>query len=338
MNSLPSHPVDCPNSYLGEQHERNERRTWIVVGITLVMMVGEIVGGSWFGSMALVADGWHMATHAAALGIAAIAYRYARRHARNPRFSFGTGKVGELAAFTSAITLAIVALIIGWQSVQRLFDPQPINFDQAVWIAGVGLLVNVVSAALLHGGHSHDHDHDHDHDHEHEHEHEHEHDDDHHDHHDHDHGDHHAGHHGHDTNLRAAYVHVLADALTSVLAILGLLAGKYLGWVFMDAVIGIVGALVIAQWSLGLMRHAGRSLLDAHDDSPREQQVRERLLQSDDEHIADLHLWRLGPGHHGLMVTLVTANPEPPAHYRARLAGLPGLSHITIEVNPRSAA
>ena len=318
MNSLPSHPVDCPNSYLGEQHERNERRTWIVVGITLVMMVGEIVGGSWFGSMALVADGWHMATHAAALGIAAIAYRYARRHARNPRFSFGTGKVGELAGFTSAITLAIVALLIGWQSLQRLFEPQPINFDQAVWIAGVGLLVNIVSAALLHGGHDHHHDHDHDHEHEHD--------------------DHHADHHGHDTNLRAAYVHVLADALTSVLAILGLLAGKYLGWVFMDAVIGIVGALVIAQWSLGLMRHAGRSLLDAHDDSPREQQVRERLLQSDDEHIADLHLWRLGPGHHGLMVTLVTANPEPPAHYRARLAGLPGLSHITIEVNPRSAA
>ena len=318
MNSLPSHPVDCPNSYLGEQHERNERRTWIVVGITLVMMVGEIVGGSWFGSMALVADGWHMATHAAALGIAAIAYRYARRHARNPRFSFGTGKVGELAGFTSAITLAIVALLIGWQSLQRLFEPQPINFDQAVWIAGVGLLVNIVSAALLHGGHDHHHDHDHDHEHEHD--------------------DHHADHHGHDTNLRAAYVHVLADALTSVLAILGLLAGKYLGWVFMDAVIGIVGALVIAQWSIGLIRHAGRSLLDAHDDSPREQQVRERLLQSDDVHIADLHLWRLGPGHHGLMVTLVTANPEPPAHYRARLAGLPGLSHITIEVNPRSAA
>jgi cation diffusion facilitator family transporter len=324
MNNLPSHPVDCPNSFLGEQHERNERRTWIVVGITLAMMAGEIIGGSWFGSMALVADGWHMATHAAALGIAAIAYRYARRHARNPRFSFGTGKVGELAAFTSAITLAIVALIIGWQSLQRLFEPQPINFDQAVWIAGLGLLVNVVSAALLHGGHSHDHDHDHDHDPDH---------DDHHDH-----GDHHADHHGHDTNLRAAYVHVLADALTSVLAILGLLAGKYLGWVFMDAVIGIVGALVIAQWSVSLMRHAGRSLLDAHDDSPREQQVRERLLQSDDEHIADLHLWRLVPGHHGLMVTLVAANPAPPAHYRARLAGLPGLSHITIEVNPRSAA
>ena len=326
MNSLPSHPSDCPNSYLGEQHERNERRTWIVVGITLAMMFGEIVGGSWFGSMALVADGWHMATHAAALGIAAIAYRYARRHARNPRFSFGTGKVGELAAFTSAITLAIVALIIGWQSLQRLFEPQPINYDQAVWIAGVGLLVNVVSAALLHGGHGHEH-HDHDHDDEHEHEHEH----DHHDGHDH-------GHHGHDTNLRAAYVHVLADALTSVLAILGLLAGKYLGWVFMDAVIGIVGALVIAQWSLSLILHAGRSLLDAHDDSPREQQVREKLLLNADEQIVDLHLWRLGPGHHGLMVTLVTDNPAPPSHYRARLVGLQGLSHVTIEVNPRGQA
>jgi len=329
MNSPPSHPVDCPNSFLGEQHERNERRTWIVVGITLVMMVAEIVGGSWFGSMALVADGWHMATHAAALGIAAIAYRYARRHARNPRFSFGTGKVGELAGFTSAITLAIVALLIGWQSLQRLFEPQPIDFDQAVWIASLGLLVNVVSAALLHGGHSHGHEDHHDHDHD---DHDHDHDD-----HDHDHDDHHADHHDHDTNLRAAYVHVLADALTSVLAIVGLLAGKYLGWVFMDALIGIVGALVIAQWAVGLMRHAGRSLLDAHDDSPRERQVRERLLQSDDEHIADLHLWRLGPGHHGLLVTLVTANPQPPAHYRARLAGLPGLSHITIEVNPRSA-
>jgi len=328
MNTSPS--GTCPQSFLGSHHERNEHRTWLVVGLTVVMMVGEIVGGTWFGSMALVADGWHMATHAAALGIAALAYRYARKHARNPDFSFGTGKVGELAGFASAITLAVVAILICWEALHRLMNPGRIDFDQAGLIAIVGLLVNFVSALLLrddhhhhHHGHSHGHDHDHDHDHHHGH------DDDH---------DEHvgAGHdHARDTNLHAAYVHVLADALTSVLAILGLLAGKYLGWVWMDAVIAVVGALVIAQWSIGLMREAGRSLIDANDHGARRQQVVTALEGDGNTRVTDLHLWRLGPGHDGLIVSVETSAPAAPAEYKARLSGLGGLSHITIEVNAR---
>jgi cation diffusion facilitator family transporter len=311
----------CPQSFLGSHHERNEHRTWLVVALTVVMMIGEIVGGTWYGSMALVADGWHMATHAAALGIAALAYRYARKHAQNPDFSFGTGKVGELAGFASAITLAVVAILICWEALHKLVSPGRIDFDQAGLIAIVGLLVNFVSALLLrddhhhHHGHSHDHDHDHDHD-----------------------EDEHvgAGHdHARDTNLHAAYVHVLADALTSVLAILGLLAGKYLGWVWMDALIAVVGALVIAQWSISLMREAGRSLIDANDHGARRQQIRSALEGDGDARVTDLHLWRLGPGHDGLLVSLESATAATPADYKARLAGLAGLSHITIEVNAR---
>lgn len=302
----------CPRSWLGEHHDRHARRTLWVVALTAVMMVAEIAGGMWFGSMALVADGWHMATHAAALAIAALAYRFARSHARDARFTFGTGKVGELAGFASAISLGVAALLIAVESVERLLAPRPIEFLQAGAIAVLGLVVNLVSAALLH------HD-------EHEHEHEHG--------HDHDHGDHD---HHHDTNLRAAYLHVLADAFTSVLAIAGLLAGWLWGWVWMDAVMGIIGATVIAHWSVGLARTAGRSLLDAHDDSRLERQVRDRLAPAgDDIHITDLHLWRLGPGHHALVATLSVADPQPPTHYRARLADLPSLSHVTLEVNAR---
>lgn len=295
-------PPDCPHSWLGRHHARHERRTLWVVALTAVMMVAEIAGGMWFGSMALVADGWHMATHAAALGVATLAYRFARRHARNPRFTFGTGKVGELAGFASAISLGIAALLIAVESVERLLAPQPIEFLQAGAIAVAGLAVNLVSAALLH----HD-DHDHDHAH----------------------GDHH-----HDTNLRAAYMHVLADAFTSVLAIAGLLAGYFLGWIWMDAVMGIIGAAVIAHWSVGLARTAGRSLLDAHDDSRLEQQIRTLLAPEGDEaRITDLHLWRLGPGHHGLVVSIASTTPQAPGLYRDRLRDLPSLGHVTIEVN-----
>ncbi len=233
----------CPQSWLGEHHDHHARRTQWVVVLTIVMMVAEIIGGAYYGSMALVADGWHMATHAAALGIAALAYRYARQHAHDPRFAFGTGKVGELTGFASAVSLAIVALLIGAESLQRLFNPQPIDFLQAGGIAVLGLIVNLVSARMLH----------HDHDEEEE-------------------DDHH-----HDTNLRAAYLHVLADALTSVLAILGLLAGRYLGWIWMDAAAGLLGAAVIAHWSIGLARTAGRSLLDAQGNLELEQAVRAQL-------------------------------------------------------------
>jgi cation diffusion facilitator family transporter len=296
-------PTDCPRSWLGERHDEHARRTMWVVALTTVMMVAEIVGGSIYGSMAVVADGWHMATHAAALGVAALAYRYASRNAANPRFSFGTGKVGELAGFASAISLGIVAALIAWQSAQRLLHPQPISFLQAGGIAVLGLAVNLVSALLLRHDHAHDHDHDHDHGHAHQ-----------------------------DTNLRAAYLHVLADALTSVLAIIGLLAGKFLGWIWMDAVIGILGAILITHWSIGLARNAARSLLDSHDDQALEDAVRQRLRTHDEAtEIRDLHLWRLGPGHHALVVSLRAAHPLTPEQYKARLADL-SLGHVTVEV------
>jgi len=310
----------CRRSFLGEYHERNERRTWWVVWLTAAMMVAEIVGGTLFGSMALVADGWHMATHAAALTIAALAYRFARKHSDNPRFVFGTGKVGELAGFASAIALGLVALLIGWESIGRLLTPRVIDFDQALAIAVLGLAVNLVSARLLHHGHDHDHDHGHG-----------------------DHGHHHAsgdssdpaeegGH--HDSNLRAAYFHVLADALTSVLAILGLLAGRYLGWNWLDPVIGIVGSVVILQWSFKLAGNAAHALLDASTNEQLLAAIAERL-ETDAETITDLHLWRVGPGHNALIVSIASDAPATPDSYKKRLEGLPGLSHITIEVNQR---
>jgi cation diffusion facilitator family transporter len=286
------------------------------VVLTVLMMVAEIVGGTIYGSMAVVADGWHMATHAAALGVAALAYRYARRHADNPRFSFGTGKVGDLAGFASAISLAIVSLLIAAESLRRLIHPHGIDFVQAGGIAVAGLIVNLISAWLLHEDHDHGHD-------EHGHE----------DADDHDHAPAHAHH--HDTNLRAAYLHVLADALTSVLAILGLLAGRFLGWIWMDAAIGVLGAIVIAHWSVGLARAAGRTLLDSHDDSALEAAVRKRLLAaSAGAEILDLHIWRLGPGHHGMLVALRGPDLRRPDEYRVLLADVPGLTHVTIETNP----
>jgi cation diffusion facilitator family transporter len=306
--SQSANTMSCPRSWLGAHHDKHERRTRWVVGLTLVMMIAEIAGGTWYGSMALVADGWHMATHAAALGIAALAYRYARAHAADPRFAFGTGKVGDLTGFASAVSLAIVSLLIGIESVQRLVDPRQIDFLQAGGIAVIGLVVNLVSAWLLRDEHHHGHDHD-DHDH---------------DGHDHDHGAHSSAH--HDTNLRAAYLHVLADALTSVLAIAGLLAGRYLGWVWMDAVVGILGAIVIGQWSISLARSAARTL---------EKTVRTRLgSAAAGATLTDLHLWRLGPGQYGVVASLRGANLAAPAHYRAALADLPQLAHVTIETNP----
>ena len=302
--------------FLGVDHSRNERRTWFVVGLTASMMVVEIAGGTIFGSMALVADGWHMSTHAAALAIAALAYRFARKHAHDERFTFGTGKLGELAAFASAMILALVALLIGFESALRLWQPVAISFDQALVLAVIGLAVNLASAWLLrdgHGGHhghagSHGHDHDH------------------HAVHLHDHGHH------HDHNLRGAYLHVLADALTSVLAIAALLAGRVYGWVWMDPLMGIVGALVIAHWSLGLLRSSGAVLLDTVPDEPLAGEVRTRLEVGGDK-VADLHLWRLGPGHMGLIASIVSDAPQDPGIYKSRLSGLSALSHVTIEVH-----
>jgi cation diffusion facilitator family transporter len=285
--------------FLGEAHDRNERRTWVVVGLTAAMMVAEIAGGTIFGSMALLADGWHMSTHAGALAIAAGAYRYARRHARDPLFAFGTGKLGDLAGFTSAIVLAMVSLGIGYESVVRLFQPVTIHYGEAVAIAVVGLAVNLLSARLLGDDHHHDHDHDH---------------------------------HHHDHNLRAAYWHVLADALTSVLAIAGLLAAWAYGWTWLDPVIGAVGALVIAHWAWGLIRASGAVLLDAAPNAALEQAIRARLEQ-DDDRIADLHVWRLGPGHHGAIISLVSDEPQTVETYKARLSDVADLSHVTVEVH-----
>ena len=296
--------------FLGAAHDRNEKRTWLVVGLTAAMMVVEIAGGSIFGSMALLADGWHMSTHAGALAIAAFAYRFARNHARDPRFAFGTGKLGDLAGFTSAIVLALIALAIGYESVVRLFQPVSIHYDEAIAIAVVGLGVNLVSAWLLGGEHHHDHGHDHDH-------------------HD-DHGHHHHDHHDH--NLRAAYWHVLADALTSVLAIAGLLAARFYGWTFLDPLIGVVGAVVIARWSWGLIRDAGAVLLDAAPNLALEESIRSKLETGHDR-IADLHVWRLGPGHNAAIVSLVADDPAPVEHYKERLEHIEGLSHVTVEVH-----
>ncbi|MCW0182818.1 MAG: CDF family Co(II)/Ni(II) efflux transporter DmeF [Zavarzinia sp.] len=299
--------LDHDHVFLGQDHARNERRTWAVIALTVVTMGVEIAAGTIYGSMALTADGWHMSTHAAALVISALAYRYARRLARDDRFSFGTGKFGDLAGFASAIVLGLVALLIAGESLWRLVHPVAIDYGQAIVVAAIGLAVNLVSAGLLHHGADH-HEHDHDH------------------------GDHHH-HHGHDNNLRAAYLHVLADALTSVLAIAALLAGRSLGLAWLDPVIGVVGALVIARWSIGLMRDAGGSLLDVVPGGGAVADEIRRRLQAEGERVTDLHVWSLGPGHFGVIAALTSSQPQAPAVYRDRLAGLPRLSHVTIEVN-----
>ena len=309
--------------FLGDQHARNDRRTWTVITICGAMMAAEIVGGVFFGSMALVADGLHMSTHAAALVIAALAYSYARLHASDERFVFGTGKLGDLAAFTSAIALAMIALLIGYEAVSRLFHRVAIAFDQAIPIAALGLGVNLLSAWLLrdgdyeHAGHAHVHGHaggrdDHP----------------------------HAGvtahhhddhqHHHRDLNLRAAYIHVLADAAVSVLAVVGLLAGRELGLVWMDPVMGIIGALVIANWSWGLVRAAGAVLLDMRPDPSLGRAIRARIEGVEGDRVVDLHLWRIGPGHNAAIVSVVSDDPQAPANYKERLIGLSGLSHVTV--------
>jgi len=314
MHSHSMTPWTHGHSFLGAHHGEHERRTWSVVVLTAAMMVAEIVGGTLFGSIALIADGWHMATHVAALAIAGLAYLFARRHAQDARFSLGTGKFGELAAFASAIILGIIALGVGYESVLRLFNPVVIHFREAIPIATLGLFVNLASAWLLredHGlGHA-DHDHGHHH---------------------HEHAHHHHGAHHHDTNFRAAYMHVLADALVSVLTIAGLSAAWAFGWGFMDPLVGLVGMVVIASWALGLIRTAGRVLLDTVPDPALAQRIRERIETGGDR-VADLHLWQLGPGHAAVIASIVSDAPQAPSVYKERLEGLAGLSHVTIEVN-----
>jgi cation diffusion facilitator family transporter len=384
--------------FLGEGHEHAEKRTWAVIWLCAAMMVLEIVGGLLFGSIALVADGLHMSTHAGALLLAGVAYRYARRHATDVRFTFGTGKLGDLAGFTSAIVLAMIALLIGWEAIGRLLAPVPIAFSQAIPIACLGLIVNIVSAWLLGGGDHH-----------------------HHHHHGHDAGhsldmggtkltldihedgvpprfrvreqvpagalwaetirpggarqrflftqvggvlesveeipephgfrvdlhlgeaaasvdfeehDHETAHHGaahRDNNMRAAIIHVVADAAVSVLVIVGLLLARVFGWLWMDPLAGMVGSLVIASWAYGLLRDTGRILLDMNPD----RQLTERLrleIEADGDRLTDLHVWRLGPGHLGAVLSVVTRNNRRPDDYRQRLRHFASLSHVTVEV------
>jgi cation diffusion facilitator family transporter len=323
--------------FLGTAHETNERRSWAVIVLCGVMMVAEIVGGLLFGSIALVADGLHMSTHAGALLLAALAYSYARRHSDDPRFTFGTGKLGDLAGFSSAIVLLMISALIGYEAVSRFIAPVPIHFREAIPIATLGLAVNLVSAWLL-GAHEHAHGH-HQHGHAHEHDHGHDHAHDHH-HHDHDHDGHeHAGYDlqqaqaaaHRDNNMRAAIVHVLADATVSLLVIIGLILAWSFGWLWMDPLAGMIGAAVIVSWSWTLIRDTGAVLLDMAPDRDTMQSIR-RAVETAGDRLTDLHVWRLGPGHLGVIVAVKTDAPRDAAFYRARLADVPALSHVTIEV------
>ena len=305
--------------FLGTGHSAVERKAWAVIALCSAMMVLELSGGLIFGSLALVADGLHMSTHAMAMVIAAIAYTFARRRANDPRFSFGTGKLGDLAGFTNAIVLVLVATLIGYEAITRLLAPIHIAFAEAIPIAILGLGVNIASAWLLSGGSDHHHAHAQEHARAHDH--------------DHEHG--HAHHRAHrDHNLRAIFVHVAADAAVSVFAIFGLLAGRFLGWVWMDPLMGIVGAVVIAVWAAGLLRDTGRVLLDMTPDTALAARIR-AAVESDGDRVSDLHLWRLGPGHLGVIVAIDTAEARDGAFYRRLLKRFGNLSHVTIEVSPR---
>jgi cation diffusion facilitator family transporter len=387
--------------FLGKDHDKAERRTWAVIVLCSIMMIAEIVGGALFGSLALIADGLHMSTHAGALLLAALAYTYARKYANDRSFTFGTGKFGDLAGYSSAIVLAMIALLIGYEAVSRLLNPVAISFNEAIPIAVLGLAVNVASAWLLSGGHHHDHSHGHSHDHDHgeeprrielgrrimeievfednvpprfrvstdsgvlaasdvtiettrpdgsrhlfafdardeipephafvarvrlmqageaherelafeEHE-------------------HGLGAHHRDNNMRAAIIHVMADAAVSVLVIVGLLLARAFGWLWMDPLAGFIGALVIANWSFGLLRDTGNILLDRTPDPRMAERVR-RAIESEGDQVTDLHLWRLGPGHLGAIVAIATTGAREAAHYRRRLARFADLSHVTVEV------
>lgn len=416
-------PDEHHHVFLGMGHEQNERKTWAVIALCTAMMLVEIVGGTLFGSLALVADGLHMSTHAAAMLIAALAYTYARRHADDARFVFGTGKLGDLAGFSSAIVLAMIAVLIGYEAIARFMSPVPIHFTEAIPIAVVGLVVNVVSAWLLSGGEHHGHSHGHDHGHAHsEHGHASEHREiatdrgtvelsifeqnapprfrltfaaqpftgnvsppsvetlrpdgarqsfsfaDRHDYwesieeipephefkvvlhvadgiheatfeeHSHEHtahSDHSSAAHR-DNSIRSAYIHVMADAAVSVLAITGLVLARSFGWMWMDPLAGIIGALVIANWSYSLVRDTGRILLDMNPDQSMTAKLRESI-EADGDRLVDLHLWRLGPGHLGAVVSVITSKPRDCTFYRDRLKDFKSLSHVTVEVT-RTAA
>jgi len=280
--------------YLGADHVRNERRTWIVAVICLITLAAQIAGGLAFNSMALIANGVHMAAHVAALAVAAGAYRMARRWAHDPRFSFGTGKLGYLAGFANAAVLAVSAVLVAVESAHRLLEPSPVAYDGALTLAGLALAINLVCMWLLRPVHSHAHDSD------------------------------------GDLNLSAAHLHLAGDAAVSALAILGLGLGRLFGWVWADALAGVAGALLLAHFAWRLMARTGAVLLDVNPSPELTEEIRRRL-QGEGERLVDLHLWRLGPGHHAAIVVIETAAARSAEVYRTRLAGLPGLSHVTVE-------
>ena len=281
-------------------HEHGERRVYMVLALTVVTMVVEIVAGLVFNSMALTADGWHMGTHAAAFGITLFAYRYARRNANNPRFSFGTGKVSVLGGFASAIALGVVALLMAAESAHRLINPLDIRFNEAIVVAVVGLVVNLASALLLKENHHH-HGHDHD--------------------------------HHHDHNLKAAYFHVLADALTSVTAIIALTFGRFFGWVVLDPIMGIVGSLIIARWAIGLLKDTSGILLDSSVGEEAREAIRAAVESRPDCRITDLHVWAVAPGHHAVILAVQSDQSCTPGDIKTLLSGIPHLLHINVEVH-----
>ncbi|MCU7834474.1 MAG: CDF family Co(II)/Ni(II) efflux transporter DmeF [gamma proteobacterium symbiont of Taylorina sp.] len=280
------------------KNEKGERRTKYVLILTAITMVVEIIAGSIFGSMALLADGWHMGTHVAAFFITIYAYRYARNHENNPAYAFGTGKVGVLGGFASAVALAVVALMMLVESLQRIIDPQIIQFNAAISVAVLGLIINIISALILKDDHGHSHAH----------------------------------HHNHDHNLQAAYMHVLADALTSLLAIVALLSGKYFGWNWLDPIMGIVGAVIITRWSYGLLKQTGPILLDSSIDEKYQLAIKNTIENDSDNRITDIHIWKISANHYAAIISLVTNHPKPTEYYKNLLDDFHKLSHITIEV------
>ena len=276
-----------------------EFRTFIVIAITASMMVVEIAAGIAFGSMALLADGLHMGSHAVALGISAFAYVYARRHAHNKRYSFGTGKVNTLGGYTGAILLAVFAAMMAFESVVRLINPVEIAFNQAIFVAVLGLIVNGASVFILDAGHGHDHHH----------------------------------HHHHDHNLKSAYLHVLADALTSLLAIFALVIGKYFGAVWMDPIMGIVGAILVARWSISLLKTTSAILLDEQASENTRNSIQEIIEADANNRIVDLHLWIVGPGVFSAIVSIVSRDPQQPDYYKLLIEEHITLHHLSVEVH-----